>query len=162
MGSMLSGIRDLPNLQNLRFGLPHERSRASLWGYLANKDNWTGQPFPSLGSLVILKFRGPAIHHFLSTHPSLLHGLKTLRFHMSADGDRFESDAAAFPPLAELIASRAPGLKDLSISFPDSRSPWVLEPPQLACLFSLNFRCLVFNTVQLPMDSLGLALINGR
>ncbi|KAG8706673.1 hypothetical protein FRC09_002287 [Ceratobasidium sp. 395] len=161
-GSMLNAIRGLPLLQNLSFGLPHERDGVSLWGYLSNEDNWTGQPFSSLRSLVIFKSRGPAILRFLSTRPSLLHGLKTLRFHMTADGDRFECDAAAFPALAVLIASRAPGLEDLSISFPDSRSPWVLQPPLLACLFSLNLRKLVLNTVQLPTDSPGLALIDGK
>ncbi|KAG8788539.1 hypothetical protein FRC12_014465 [Ceratobasidium sp. 428] len=162
-GSMLDRMRDLPFLRHLGLSLPPVNKGQHLWNFLTDEDDWTGQPFPSLRSLQISQSPCAAILRFLSARPSLLGGLTKLRlsiFRLMGD-HRNAGLPESFPPLVELIASRAAALEDLSIWFPDSAQPYALPPRLLARLFSLDLRSLAVHTARLPLSS-GLALIDGK
>ncbi|KAG8788541.1 hypothetical protein FRC12_014467 [Ceratobasidium sp. 428] len=162
--SVLDRLRSLPDVRHFAFGIPIEIAEYPFWESFAEAEDWTGRSFPSLRSLKITRSRCPLIVRVLSARRSLLVGLTKLEVQMFVGTPKHPTPQ---PPhlalLVELIVSRASRLEDLSIVCRTvGERPFVLPPPVLALLFSLNLRRLALHAVRLPTDLGGLALIDGK
>ncbi|KAG8718456.1 hypothetical protein FRC09_012642 [Ceratobasidium sp. 395] len=165
-GLMLDCMHDLPNLERLVLALPSESAEVSLWNHLVDVGDWVGQPFPSLRSLAFHDSACSAVHRLLSARRSFLPGITKLYVQLKRrPGPQFPGSAGleSFTLLVDLIVSEASSLQDLTMTPPGNRDgPWTLPPEALSHLFSLNLRRLALHNVRLPIDSPGLALIDGK
>ncbi|KAG8792860.1 hypothetical protein FRC12_004660 [Ceratobasidium sp. 428] len=165
-GSMLDCMRDLPNLERLALALPSETAEVSLWDYFVNEGDWVGQPFPSLRSLAFHDSACSAVHRLLSARRPFLHGITQLYVQLESRlGPRSSGSAGlgSFISLVELIVGEASSVQDLTITPPHNPDgPWRFSPEVLSLLFSLDLRRLALHNVRLPIDSPGLALIDGK
>ncbi|KAG8795548.1 hypothetical protein FRC12_012987 [Ceratobasidium sp. 428] len=138
--SMLDCLRSLPGIRHLALGVPPEGARFPFWESFGQGEEWAGR---------------------VSFAPSWSHKAR------GADDRRLSQ-----PPRPSGVGSRATrgphrqrgfGIEDLSIVFSAaSEHSFLLPPPVLALLFTLNLRRLSLYAAHLPTDSPGLAMIDGK